>query len=320
MYLCFLPKLSGGLLMLSLGMAASLFLPPVKPLLAQPLSAPSTTPFPDTQTYWGQPFIQALAERDIITGYLDNTYRPEKAVARDEFAAILRQAFSQAAERQISRGSVYQDIPEGYWAAPAIEEAYEMGFMKGYPGGEFRPNQPVTKVEVLVSLAQNLNLPTATGNPSEAEVRSTAIAPVTPSQPSAPPRRARRPLLFAPAMVTLIQPLMAASAQAATAPSPSSTEAVQRADNSRSSQRPVSLIVEDYYDDAEQILSYAVDEVARATEAGIVVNHPNPRLLNPNQPITRGETAALIHQALVHQGKMSPLAADEPAQNYIVGR
>jgi len=52
----------------------------------------------------------------------------------------LNKAFSQNPERQIANGSVYKDIPRGYWAAPAIEDAYEMGFMKGYPDGEFRPN------------------------------------------------------------------------------------------------------------------------------------------------------------------------------------
>lgn len=305
---------------LSLGAVTIASLPDVNPLLT-PVSAaaPTNTSFPDTQNYWSQPFIQALAERNIVTGYLDNTYRPEQPVARDEFAAILQKAFSQAPERQISSGSVYKDVPAGYWAAPAIQDAYEMGFMKGYPGGEFRPQQSVTKTEVLVSLAQNMKLPApntaATGN---------QVAPVaTPAPVQQQPvqrRRAKRPWMFPLATTILMQPLMAANkAQAVTATNVPSTNSPQPA-ASKPSQRPVSLTISEYYKDTAQIPHYAVDDVARATAAGIVVNHPDPQVLNPNQPATRGEVAALIHQALVYQGKINPLPTDVAATNYIVHR
>ncbi|MBD3885329.1 S-layer homology domain-containing protein [Phormidium tenue FACHB-886] len=304
-------------MVLALGIVTSAFLPRLDPILAPAAAAaPDDISFPDTQNYWGQPFIQALAERNIVKGYLDNTYRPEQAVNRDEFAAIVRQAFSQDPERQISSGSVYKDIPKGYWASPAIQEAYEMGFMTGYPGGEFRPNQPVTKVEVLVSLAQNLELPTAKTEDTGSQVAPTT--PVTTSQQPVSRRRVKRPLMFPIAMTALMQPLIAIRAQAAAPANVPPTD--QPAASTTPSQRPVSLIVSDYYQDAAQIPQYAVDDVARTTEAGIVVNHPDPRTLNPDQPASRGEVAALIHQALVHQGKISSLPADETATNYIVGR
>ncbi|MFE1748005.1 S-layer homology domain-containing protein [Coleofasciculus sp. H7-2] len=268
-------------------------------------AAPANTSFPDTQNYWAQPFIQNLAERNIVTGYPDDTYRPEEPVARDEFAAILQKAFSQNLERQIASGSVYKDIPQGYWASSAIEDAYEMGFMKGYPGGEFRPNQPVTRVEVLVSLAQNLNLPTTTADNSKPVAASATPAPAQ----ATPRRRAMRPFMFPLAMTTLMQPLMTTPARATVAANPQTA--------SNTSQRPVSLAVSDYYQDAAQIPQYAVDDVAATTAAGIVVNYPDQRVLNPTRPATRGEVAALIHQALVSQGKVAPIA-DQAAAQYVV--
>ncbi|MBW4468087.1 MAG: S-layer homology domain-containing protein [Pegethrix bostrychoides GSE-TBD4-15B] len=273
------------------------------PVLAQDAS------FPDTQDYWGQPFIAALAERDIVTGYLDNTYRPEQTVNRDEFAAILQKAFSQPSERQISSGSAYTDIPEGYWAASAIESAYEMGFMKGYPEGDFRPNQPVTKVEALASLAQNLNL---------SPVRSEAApaAPAALSQQPAPQRRAKRPLMFPLAMTTLMQPLVKPPVRSA----PVANSAASAQSASSSAQQSIPIDLSNYYQDAAQIPQYAVGSVAETTAANIVVNYPDPQILNPTQPATRGEIAALIHQALVYQGKMIPLPSDEAATRYVVGR
>lgn len=295
-----------GATMLTFGLAVGAIAPYLVTTSTPALAAsPANTSFPDTQNYWAQPFIQNLAERNIVTGYPDNTFRPEQPVDRDEFAAILRQAFSQPSERKIASGSVYKDVPKGYWAASAIEEAYEMGFMKGYPGGEFRPNQPVSRVEVLVSLAQNLNLPT-----TAAAINKPTAAVLAPVQP-VPRRRAKRQLMMPLAMTTLMQPLMQIPAKA--------TAAVNPVPASRTSQRPVSLVVSDYYQDAAQIPQYAVDDVAATTAAGIVVNYPDRRRLNPTRPATRGEVSALIHQALVSQGKAAPIA-DQTAVQYVVGR
>lgn len=102
-----------------------------------------------------------------------------------------------------------------------------------------------------------------------------------------------------------------------TAVNPAPTSSTQPTPNSNVPKRP--LIVGNYYRDAAQIPKYVVDAVAKTTAAGIVVNYPNLRVLNPNQAATRGEVAALIHQALVYQGKITPLPTNR-ATNYIVGR
>ncbi|WP_026730918.1 S-layer homology domain-containing protein [Fischerella sp. PCC 9605] len=248
--------------------------------------------FPDVPSnYWAQPFIRGLALRNIITGYPDGRFRPNQAVNRDEFAAIIRKAFNQEPVRQIESGAVYKDVPAGYWAAPAIEQAYQQGFMSGYPGGYFRPRQEVSKVEAIVALTRGLNLNSAT----------TPAA----TQPTQQPTQARRKGLFLPiAMTSLMQPLMAPPAQAA-APATATS-------------RPASFIVTNTYADANKIPQYAVAPVAAATKANIVVNYPNPKVLNPTKPATRAEIAALIYQTLVAQGRIEPIAINTPAYKYIV--
>ncbi len=279
------PSLLVGLLALT-GVAAPFISPVPKAAVAQNRGAN----FPDTQNHWAQPFIEALAERNIITGYPDGTYRPNESVDRDEFAAVIRQAFNQKQERKIPSGSVYKDVPASYWAAPAIEEAYEMGFMHGYPGGYFRPRQPVSRVEALVSLNQNLNLRGSTQATTQSNTRRTA----------------RKNFFLPIGMTNLMQPLMNAKAATKT------TAPLQ--------QRPASTVVSNYYADAQKIPQYAVDDVAAATQAGIVVNHPNTKILNPTQPASRGAIAAFIHQALVNQGRIEPMNSNVAASKYIVGR
>lgn len=312
-----------GVALLTSGLATGAIVTSIPP--SQMATAPNTptpnqtTAFPDTADHWAQPFIENLAERDIVTGYLDGTFRPERPVDRDEFAAILRDAFSQQTERQIAGGSVYKDVPKEYWAAPAIEEAYQMGFMQGYPGGYFRPQQGVTRVEALVALAQNLNLDDADAAATPTQPQAVAAAPAAAvAQPTS--RRARRRTLAYPVgMTMLMQPFVTPRAAAVVDPPPRSAPAAAALNQSNPTpQQPVSTLVSEYYTDADQIPQYAVDEVANATKAGLVVNHPNPRVLNPTEPATRGEIAAFIYQALVEQGKAQPINSQTQAANYIV--
>ncbi|NDJ18135.1 S-layer homology domain-containing protein [Myxacorys almedinensis] len=275
--------------------------------------------FPDVANHWAQPFITALAERNIVAGYPDGTYRPNNTVARNEFAAIVRQAFSQPAERQIPSGSAFKDVPEESWAAPAIEEAYESGFMGASPSGEFRPQQPISRADALATLAQNLDLQ-STAAPTQ------AAAPSRAAQPSAARRPARRPIALPMASLALLQPFVAARpSQAAQRPTPAESPSASQGDSptatgSGDDQQAASTVLSQYYTDADRIPAAVAPGVADATRTGIVVNHPNLRVLNPTQPATRGDVAAFVHQALVNIGKIEPLPQNQAATQYIVNR
>jgi uncharacterized surface protein with fasciclin (FAS1) repeats len=118
----------------------------------------ATSKFSDVEAgYWAQPFIQALAAKNIITGFPNGAFRPEQPVQRAEFAAMIQKAFNQNPVRQL-KGTGFTDVPPDYWATAAIEEAYETGFMGGLSGGFFQPGQNVSKVQAIVALANGLNL------------------------------------------------------------------------------------------------------------------------------------------------------------------
>ncbi|GAP97387.1 S-layer homology domain-containing protein [Leptolyngbya sp. NIES-2104] len=277
--------------------------------------------FPDTQNYWAQPFIAALANRNIVRGYPDGTFRPDQTVDRDEFAAMLRAAFNEPAKRRISSGSDYRDVPEGYWASPAIKEAYEAGFMSGYPGGNFRPQQPVTKAEALASLAQTLNLNSKVpANIQAASTNQTTAQPQNNQATAQTTRQPRRRMMLPLASAALLQPFVAPIRQAAAAlpiqqPPAAPQTAIAKATTPQSSK---SLQLNEFYTDADRIPQYANWAVESATRSNVVVNHPNVRELNPQRPATRGEIAAIVHQALVNQGKLPALDQNVPASQYVV--
>lgn len=350
------PRLSSETIaFLTLGLAIGAVAPLVNLASGAVVAAPtSNASFPDIQDHWARPFIGPLAEKDILAGYLDGTYRPNQPVQRDEFAAVIRKAFNQEPVRKIAGGSVYKDVPSGYWAASAIEDAYQTGFMTGYPGGFFRPNQDISRVEALVALEKNLNSSSASPTPSATQTMTNQAATnQATNQATTQPvttRRATKKRLFIPlAMTSLMQPLVTAPANSQSMPannspssvasdqgvpptesplsvasdkgvSPSGSPSSVASKQGLSSTRPASFTVSNYYADAQKIPHYAVGNVAAATKANIVVNYPNQQILNPNQPATRGDIAAFIYQALVAQGKIEQLPSSVEASNYIVGR
>jgi len=275
------------------------------PLVSNAQNAPQST-FPDVPAdYWAQPFIRGLAERNIITGYPDGTFRPKQALERDEFAAIIRKAFDQDREKQIESGSVYEDVPQGYWASQAIEESVEQGFLSG-DQNLFRPRQEVSKLEAIDALTRGLDL-----------TYEASVSPVTttPLSRRAAARR-RRPIMLPIGITSLMQPLMIQRANAARTPKTTTTDS--QPTTTATAPLTAASIVQQAYKDADQIPENAVPQVAAATQSNIVVNYPNPHILNPNQAISRGETAALVYQTMAAQGKVPQIDSNNPAAKYIV--
>jgi hypothetical protein len=144
-------------------MALSITAGAVAPLVASAPAFAQAATFADVPAnYWASPFITELARRDIIAGFPDNNFRPEQPVTRAQFAAMVANAFQRAAVRG---GVQFTDVPQNFWAANAIQQAYTRGFLAGYPGNRFEPNQNIPREQVLVSLANGLNY-TVTGDPS----------------------------------------------------------------------------------------------------------------------------------------------------------
>lgn len=116
--------------------------------------AQAQTRFSDVASgYWAEGFIQELNQRNVLSGFPDGTFRPNDPVTRAQFAAMVRQAFSRSSVRP---SASFVDVPANYWAAAAIQDAYTTGFLAGYPGNVFRPEENIPRAQVLVSLANGL--------------------------------------------------------------------------------------------------------------------------------------------------------------------
>ena len=134
----------------------------VAPLIASaPVSAQATQFSDVSSNYWARNFIAELARRDIIAGFPDGTFRPDAPVTRSQFAAMLRKANNEFNKPTVRPSKNFVDVASNYWAYSAIQSAFTTGFMAGYPGNVFRPEQNIPREQVLVSLANGLDYSTS---------------------------------------------------------------------------------------------------------------------------------------------------------------
>lgn len=123
--------------------------------IISPATAQTTSRFEDIEGHWAQTCIQQLAQQDIISGYPDGTFRPSKPVTRAEYAAFIDNAFPNI---EPERGAInFRDVPANYWAWDEIRATYRKGFLSGYPGQVFRPEQNIPRAQAFVALASGLD-------------------------------------------------------------------------------------------------------------------------------------------------------------------
>jgi len=126
----------------------------------------------DIEGNWANAAIQRAVELGIVTGYADGTFKPSKLVSRAELAAMLVRALkldSKADNGQLPELSFTDNASIGSWAQAYIAQAVHAGIIKGYTDQTFRPQQMVSRTELIVMIARSLNL--------DGSNNSTAILP-----------------------------------------------------------------------------------------------------------------------------------------------
>jgi hypothetical protein len=184
---------------------------------------------------------------------------------------------------------LFSDVPDKYWARPFIVALVDRKIFANSTDSKFRPDEPMTRAE-LARLIQRMS------DDKEPIRKPIDFKDVKDKSPVAPaidhtvttgylkgyPNNEFRPDKNIP-RVEVIAALASGL------------------NLKRSAKASKTLQV---YTDRKKVPKWAVDKVAAATEAGIVVNHPKRALLQPNRTATRAEVAAMIYQAMAKKSQV----------------
>lgn len=105
-----------------------------------------------TDSYWANTAISTMTGLGIVQGRSADTFDPNAPITRAQFAAICA---------RFDTGKTYgsqsfSDI-QGHWAQAYIERAAELGWIKGFEDGTFRPDTYITRAQAMTMINRVLN-------------------------------------------------------------------------------------------------------------------------------------------------------------------
>ncbi|MHB8106864.1 MAG: serine hydrolase [Candidatus Cryosericum sp.] len=105
------------------------------------------------KTSWAFAAVADLSARGLVTGYEDGKFHPDSAVTRAEYAKLVCSALGVAPD--VVTSDPFKDVTSSYWAAGYVRAAVRKGWLTGYPGGLFKPEEPVTMAQALVIITRS---------------------------------------------------------------------------------------------------------------------------------------------------------------------
>lgn len=120
----------------------------------------SALAFSDVKGHWAQLDIDLLSSHGVIDGYPNGGFQPQNYVTRAEFAKILIKALGMEEEIWTLETvpAVFRDVGAGHWAKGYIQFAYELGIIRGFDDGSFRPGDYIRRMDMAAMLVRALRV------------------------------------------------------------------------------------------------------------------------------------------------------------------
>ena len=98
---------------------------------------------------WYHSAVDYVLAGGIMQGRLGKIFDPEADLTRAELAQIL---YNMAGEPTYTTGKTFPDVAKKDWFYDAVMWAATRGIITGYEDGTFKPNQPLTRQEMVVMI------------------------------------------------------------------------------------------------------------------------------------------------------------------------
>ena len=117
-------------------------------------------PFTDTAGHWALEAIAWAAQNNVVAGYDDGTFGPEKLVTREEFAQMMYN-YAKFKGYDLTAGGDLAQFPDAGaisdWAETALSWANGKGLINGHDNGTIDPQDNTTRAQA-ASIMKNFDL------------------------------------------------------------------------------------------------------------------------------------------------------------------
>lgn len=119
---------------------------------------PATNKFPDIANDVYAKEIDEAVSLGFVAGFNeDNTFRPQGTLTREQLVSLVLESLKRIKGVTLNipnqvASNPYPDVDTSRWSAAKIQFARDNKIVSGYQDGTFKPNQPVTRAELMAVL------------------------------------------------------------------------------------------------------------------------------------------------------------------------
>lgn len=255
--------------------------------------------------------IASIAEKDrppTTTVTTDSTVKPtEKTVTAAAPAIVAPIVTAPAPAEPVATAPAevaptppaFKDVSKEFWGETYISALQKRGILDDFGNGKFDPTKPITRGEYAKMLDRAFS-----DKPATTAVTRFKDIPSNYPRKEAIDGAVKRgfmigysPDKFAPnqpiaryqLQISLVKGMQLAAAN-------SGTQTLSK------------------FTDVKKVPKYAIEKMSAAVDSGLVIKDKTQNLLKPNKNATRADAAALIYEALVKEGKITPQEQQQQQQ------
>lgn len=112
----------------------------------------STLPFTDVpEDAWYREAVTYVYQHGLMNGTATDTFSPEQKLSRCMMITVL---YRMAGEPAVAEAASFTDVSADAYYAKAVAWAEQIGLTNGYPDGTFRPDNSITRAEMVTMLCR----------------------------------------------------------------------------------------------------------------------------------------------------------------------
>lgn len=108
----------------------------------------STLAASDITGHWAEKYMTQLVNENVLSGYEDGSFLPNKEITRAEFVTMINKTFGYSEQGN----KMFTDVKSSDWFSNEIQKAVKEGYITGYEDGSVKPDKPITREEAAATI------------------------------------------------------------------------------------------------------------------------------------------------------------------------
>lgn len=130
--------------------------------------------FSDMESHWAEESVKKMASFGFIKGYDDGSFLPENSISKAEYTTLIVRLLGLNKE-QLKPNNNFKDVATDSWYYDTVNMAFDKGIISGNTEQEFKPNEKITREEMVVMSVNALDSQGKTGAISDLQAKDSLL-------------------------------------------------------------------------------------------------------------------------------------------------